>query len=171
MKLTAHDRIPIGKAKAASLIIDDPQAAPDELRQWAEHYILNPDVVRKFIKRHPEVADWPPHDICRQVWHNRDRKYRAARQGVNSGSFQTIIYRREDIDYQPVTQREYEARFGLGKGVLGQFLRRHPECKAWPLERACKQIIANRDQSSVARRQQRKGKQGFKAINYEANSA
>ena len=165
MKLTRHDK-PIGHAKAWPVMVEP---EPDEdLRRWAEHYRLDIRSVRKFVRRHPELSDWPPHDICRQVWHNRDRSYRAARQNIAGKRFQPIEYRREDIDYVPVTQREWESRYGLGKGTVSQFLRRNPECRAWPMDRVCKQIIANRDQSSVAKRQQT-GRQGFAGIDYSGS--
>jgi len=52
---------------------------------------------------------------------------------------------------KPLNQLCAEAGLHPASGYT--FRRRHPECRDWPAERIVEQLLANRDQSAVARRQ------------------
>lgn len=52
-----------------------------------------------------------------------------------------------------VTAAELARQYGLHPQSICMFRRRHPELKHWPLERVAQQIVANKNQSDVAKRQ------------------
>lgn len=71
------------------------------------------------------------------------------------------------MDDPPAKLTEACRRAGLHPESGRQFVRRHPECRDWPFERIAEQILANRDQAAVAKRQVEIGRQGFKRVRYE----
>ena len=70
----------------------------------------------------------------------------------------------------PLTQAAIAEGYGLHPMSVVKFRRRHPECKAWPIERICQQMVANKNQADVARRQGQRMRPGqrpvFKEMRY-----
>lgn len=62
--------------------------------------------------------------------------------------------------------RDLCRRAGLHPNAAYKFRERHPECADWSHQQVIEQMLANRDQSAVARRQVCRGRKGFAGIRY-----
>lgn len=71
---------------------------------------------------------------------------------------------------KPMTDAEAMRQAGLHHKALWQFRRRHPELAHWSRERIIEQILANKDQSAVARRQGQAGR-SFGKMRYDDGKA
>lgn len=54
---------------------------------------------------------------------------------------------------KPRTLAQAAKDHGLHPSSVYQFRGRHPECREWPPDKVCATMVANKDQSAVARRQ------------------
>lgn len=74
---------------------------------------------------------------------------------LNEGRPGAVIFTDEEDD-KPRTLRDVACEYGIHPESIGVFRRRHPELSHWSVDELAAQVARNRDQSEVAKRQQRR---------------
>lgn len=74
---------------------------------------------------------------------------------LHEGRPSEVIFTDEEEE-KPRTLRDVAEQHGIHTESIGNFRRRHPELAHWSVDQVAAQVVLNKNQSAVAKRQQRR---------------